>query len=69
MIFQLYPRCSVSVSDGKEHQLSWVWIYKENKLYFRKDEDVRFRVGNVGEKLAVMCDLSEMGLGPLSWWI
>lgn len=60
----------VYVSDGKERQLSWVWIYKDNRLYFRKDEDVRFRVEDIREQpLEVMCNLNEVGLGPLSWWM
>lgn len=59
---------NVCVSDGKEHQSAWVWIYKSSRLYFRKDDEVRFRVGDARAGPQVACDLSEMGLGPLSWW-
>lgn len=61
---------SVCVTDGKEKQLAWAWLYKDSRLYFRKDDDVRFRIKEIeGVPPYVACDFSEVGLGPLSWWM
>ncbi|AFM98763.1 DNA-directed RNA polymerase subunit E' [Encephalitozoon hellem ATCC 50504] len=58
------------VSDCGEKQLAWVWMYRGNKLYFRRNAYVRFRVLGSEEKSPfVLCDLGEAGLGPLEWWI
>lgn len=60
----------VVVDDGGERQRMWVWVYKNNRLYFRKGDDVRFRIKEVGRRtLSVSCSLGETGLGPLAWWI
>ncbi|ADM11994.1 DNA-directed RNA polymerase subunit E' [Encephalitozoon intestinalis ATCC 50506] len=58
------------VSDCGEKQLAWVWIYRENKLYFRRKSCIRFRVLHPEEKSSlVLCGLNEAGLGPLEWWV
>ncbi|AFN83480.1 DNA-directed RNA polymerase subunit E' [Encephalitozoon romaleae SJ-2008] len=60
----------VHVSDCGENQLAWVWIYRGNKLYFRRNACVRFRVLGCKEKSSlVLCSLGEAGLGPLEWWV
>ncbi|KAH9411003.1 putative RNA polymerase III [Ordospora pajunii] len=58
----------VYVNDGGEKKAAWVWVYKNNRFYFRRKSKVRLRVLWDCADACVMCDFKEMGLGPIDWW-
>lgn len=62
----LFDNCEFEADEGNS---TWIWNYKDNKLPFTSDGQVRLRIKtykieeNICEAL-----MNEQGLGPLCWW-
>ncbi|EPR78396.1 DNA-directed RNA polymerase III RPC8 [Spraguea lophii 42_110] len=56
------------IKNNKEFMV-WYWMYKENKLYFKNNAKVKFKIKNIcTDPLMIEARMDEFGLGPVEWW-
>ncbi|KAF7677262.1 DNA-directed RNA polymerase III subunit rpc8 [Astathelohania contejeani] len=70
---KLPEMCSKAYALSKTNNrryVYWCWLYRDNKLYFKNNVLVRFKVDEIMYKPFMLSgSFMDSGLGPISWWI